>query len=81
MAGLTSDLDWPALAALLSAFFLLTCRASNASSFFMILMKLYAVEQVFCYAIVGLCRRSVSSLTVSVTFVLIGLLVSGAVVV
>ena len=30
MADLTSDLDWPALA----AFFLLTCRGSNASSFF-----------------------------------------------
>ena len=33
-AGLASDLDWPALAALWNAFFLLTCRASNASSFF-----------------------------------------------
>ena len=58
-AGLTSDLDWPALAALWSAFFILTCRASSASSFFMILMKLCAVEQVFCEMIIGLCRRSV----------------------
>ena len=49
-ASLTSDLDWPALAALWSAFFLLICRASNANSFFffMFLMKLCAVEQVFC---------------------------------
>ena len=80
-AGLASDLDWPALAALWNAFFLLTCRASSANSFFMILMKLYAVEQVFCEMILGLCRRSVLSLSVSVFFVLIGLHVSGAVVV
>ncbi|WP_419584060.1 hypothetical protein, partial [Thiolapillus sp.] len=33
-AGLTSDLDWPALAAFWNAFFLLTCRAGNASSCF-----------------------------------------------
>ena len=80
--GLTSDLDWPALAALWSAFFLLTCRAGNASSFsLMILMKPCAGEHVFCQMIIGLCRRSVSSLSVSVIFVLIGLHVSGAVVV
>ena len=33
-AGLTSDLDWPALAAFWNAFFLLICRAGNASSCF-----------------------------------------------
>ena len=33
-AGLSSDLHWPALAAFWNAFFLLTCRAGNASSFF-----------------------------------------------
>ena len=33
-AGLTSDLDWPALAAFWNAFFLLTGTAGNASSFF-----------------------------------------------
>ena len=49
--------------------------------FFMILMKPCAVEQVFCQTIVGVCRRSVSSLSVSVIFVLIKLLVFGAVVV
>ena len=49
--GLTSDLDWPALATLCNAFFPLTCRARIASIFFfffMILMKPCAVEQVFC---------------------------------
>ena len=83
MAGLTSDLDWSVLAALWSTFFLLTCRASNASRvfFLIIMMKPCAVEHVFCQTIIGLCRRSVSSLSVSVIFVLIGLLVFGAVVV
>ena len=80
-AGLPSDLDWPALAANWNAFFLLTHRASTASSFFMILLKRCAVEQVFCEMIIGLCRRSVSSQSVSVFFALIGLHVFDAVVV
>ena len=33
-ASLTSDLDWPALASLWNAFFLLTCRASKANRLF-----------------------------------------------
>ena len=72
MAGLTSDLDWPALAAFWNAFFPLTCRAGNASCFLMILIKPYAVEQVFCKMIVGLCRRSILPLIVSVIVVLVG---------
>ena len=61
--GLTSDQDWPALAAFWNAFFLVEQAMQ---------MKPCAVEQVFCEVIICLCRRSVSTLSVSVIFVLIG---------